>query len=74
MIAEPTERPQLRERLMKPGEVARLFGVEIDTVRDWVAAGHLEAIRTPGGQLRFAPVTVVALFKRCPTTAEAVAS
>jgi excisionase family DNA binding protein len=49
---------------MKPGEVARLFGVEVDTVRDWVAAGYLEPVRTPGGQLRFAPADVVALYNK----------
>lgn len=62
MIAEPTERPQLRERLMKPTEVARLFAVEVTTVIDWVQAGRLSSIRTPGGSYRFRPADVAALL------------
>lgn len=35
------------------GEVARLTGVTVATVRNWERAGKLDAIRTPGGQRRF---------------------
>ena len=39
--------------MLRPGEVARLFGVSAETVGRWVRAGKLRAVRTPGGQLRF---------------------
>ena len=35
------------------GEVARLAGVTIPTVRNWDKAGKLQSFRTPGGQRRF---------------------
>lgn len=35
------------------GEVARLAGVTIPTVRNWDKAGKLRSFRTPGGQRRF---------------------
>ena len=36
--------------LMRVGEAAEALGVGADTVRRWVAAGRLEARRSPGGQ------------------------
>lgn len=32
-------------RFYKTGEIAELLGVNVDTVRDWIAAGKLAAIR-----------------------------
>ncbi|MER7131353.1 helix-turn-helix domain-containing protein [Streptosporangium saharense] len=39
-------------RLMKPEEVATLFGVEANTVVRWARAGRLRSTKTPGGQWR----------------------
>lgn len=36
------------------GETARQLGVSIDTIRRWEADGKLAAVRTLGGQRRFA--------------------
>ena len=44
------------------GEVARLAGVTIPTVRNWEKAGKLVAFRTPGGQRRFRLADVQALI------------
>lgn len=41
------------ERLWKPGEVAKAFGVDTKTVGRWAAAGKLHPISTPGGQRRY---------------------
>ncbi|MEV6865421.1 helix-turn-helix domain-containing protein [Streptosporangium subroseum] len=53
MIADPSDRPALAERLMKPEEVAELVGVKIKTVTDWARAGRIPFTRTPGRQYRF---------------------
>lgn len=41
------------EELLTSAEVATAYRVTTTTVRRWVAAGELEAIRLPGGRLRF---------------------
>ena len=41
------------ERLLTPGQVARMFHVDRQTVTRWAAAGRLGSIRTPGGHHRF---------------------
>lgn len=49
-----TEDTQSTEADLVPiGEVARLFGVTVATVRRWEREGKISAQRTPGGQRRF---------------------
>ena len=43
----------IHDRLLTPGEVARMFRVDPKTVTRWAAAGRLGSIRTPGGHRRF---------------------
>jgi excisionase family DNA binding protein len=42
-----------QDRLLTPGEVARLFRVDPKTVTRWAQAGRISSIRTPGGHRRF---------------------
>ncbi|TQN28521.1 excisionase family DNA binding protein [Haloactinospora alba] len=43
-------------QLLRPGDVAEMFGVTTSTVNTWVHRGHLiPAVVTPGGSRRFAP-------------------
>ena len=44
---------RIPERLLTPGQVARMFDVDRQTVTRWAAAGRLGFIRTPGGHHRF---------------------
>jgi len=40
---------------LKAKQVAKLFGVSVMTISRWVKAGHLKAMRTPGGRYLFDP-------------------
>jgi excisionase family DNA binding protein len=40
------------ERLLSVYEVAELVGAHHATIRRWIEAGRLRAVRLPGGQLR----------------------
>jgi len=51
------------EARMSPGEVARLFGVDLSTVRRWALAGRLSVTRTLGGQRRYYATEVYALLR-----------
>ena len=50
------------ERLLTPGEVAKLFRVDPKTVSRWAAAGKLPSITTPGGHHRFPEAKILALL------------
>jgi excisionase family DNA binding protein len=47
---------------MAIGEVAKLFGVTVKTVRRWDQPGGLQAVRTPGGQRRYRTADVMAFL------------
>ncbi|NDB17865.1 MAG: MerR family DNA-binding transcriptional regulator [Actinobacteria bacterium] len=51
-------------RLLSPGAVAKLFGVDPRTVTRWVDKGMLAAILTPGGHRRYRYLDVMALRDR----------
>lgn len=57
------------EKLLTPGEVAGLFGVDPKTVTRWAKAGRLSAIRTLGGHRRFSAGEVTELLQKGATTA-----
>ncbi len=44
---------RIPERLLTPGQVARMFTVDRQTVTRWATTGRLGSIRTPGGHHRF---------------------
>jgi len=41
--------------------VAEVFGVSVETVRQWAEAGKLQGFRTPGGHWRFRRSEISAL-------------
>lgn len=49
MNATPADH-QPQKRLMKTAEVAKIFDVHPDTVREWARDGRLPSLKTPGGQ------------------------
>lgn len=44
---------QQKQPTWRAADVARYFGVKVNTVYKWVYAGRLPVHRTPGGGLRF---------------------
>lgn len=50
------------DRLLTPGEVARMFRVTPRTVTRWCEQGRLSYVVTPGGHRRFPQSTVIALL------------
>lgn len=41
------------EVMIPIGDVAKILGVTVATVRNWERAGKISSTRTPGGQRRF---------------------
>ena len=60
MTTEPD--PQ-RTDLMRPAEVASLFGVSPKTVTRWAEDGKLPSVRTRGGHRRFDEDEVLRILK-----------
>lgn len=56
--------------LLTTGEVAEALAVDHETVRRWVKAGKLQAIRLPSGVMRFRREDVERIL--APTGPEAV--
>ena len=49
-------------KLLRPGEVAAIFGVNAQTVARWAKEGRLRSLRTPGGHMRLYADDVRALM------------
>jgi excisionase family DNA binding protein len=49
-------------KLLRPGEVAAIFGVNAKTVARWAKEGRLRSLRTPGGHMRLYADDVRALM------------
>jgi excisionase family DNA binding protein len=41
------------DKLLQPGEVARMFGVDPKTLTRWAEAGKIPSVRTLGGHRRY---------------------
>ncbi|MFD0889710.1 BldC family transcriptional regulator [Streptosporangium algeriense] len=57
-----TTGPETTERLLTPGEVARIFGVDPKTVNRWALTGRMPSVRTPSGQRRYRQSDIDALL------------
>lgn len=54
--------PPAQDKLLTPGEVARLFRVDPKTVTRWARTGRIGSIRTPGGHRRYYAAQIRALL------------
>jgi excisionase family DNA binding protein len=57
------ESDRLGEGLLRPSEVAAIFGVRTATVARWARSGALASVSTLGGHRRYRMADVQALFK-----------
>ena len=55
------------ERLLTPGEVARMFRVTPKTVARWANTGKITAVRTLGGHRRYRERDVLTLLAAGPS-------
>lgn len=53
---------EISDPLMTTGDVAEYMRVNRSTVRNWVDAGHIEHIKTPGGHVRIRYSEVVRIM------------
>jgi excisionase family DNA binding protein len=51
-------REDLQEDLLRPREVAAIFGVRTSTLARWARDGRLTPLRTPGGHRRYSRAAV----------------
>jgi molybdopterin-binding protein len=54
--------------LLKPREAATALGVSYPTLKQWILAGTLKTIKTPGGHHRIPQSALAPLMKSKPTT------
>jgi molybdopterin-binding protein len=54
--------------LLKPREAATALGVSYPTLKQWILAGTLKTIKTPGGHHRIPQSALTPLLKSKPTT------
>lgn len=52
------------ERILTPGQAARLFRVETRTVAQWADDGKIDSFRTPGGVRRYYADEIEELLRR----------
>jgi excisionase family DNA binding protein len=57
--------------LLRPREVAELFGVRTTTIARWAREGRLSPVRTPGGHRRYSRAGVRELLERESAPSEA---
>ena len=59
----PHVAPSPEDDLLRPREVAELFGVRTTTIARWARAGILNAVATPGGHRRYRRTEIIATLK-----------
>ena len=53
-----------QDDLLKPREVAEIFGVRTTTIARWAREGRLTPLRTPGGHRRYSRAAIRDLLER----------
>jgi excisionase family DNA binding protein len=66
----PNDYPD-HDQLLRPREVAEIFGVRTTTIARWAREGRLTPFRTPGGHRRYSRDAVVRLLAQDATPDEA---
>ena len=58
----------MSEELLRPRDVAKIFGISVKTLWGWQRKGIIEAVRLPTGKLRYPKSEVERLWKRLKAT------
>ncbi|HET9732740.1 MAG TPA: helix-turn-helix domain-containing protein [Acidimicrobiales bacterium] len=58
LLGDDGDSSALASRLLRTGEVARLFQVSQRTVYEWARRGRIPTVRTPSGQHRYPAAAV----------------
>jgi putative resolvase len=56
------------EELLRPRDVAKIFGISVKTLWRWQRKGIIKAVRLPTGKLRYPKSEVERLWKRLKAT------
>jgi molybdopterin-binding protein len=56
--------------LLKPREAAAALGISYPTIKQWILAGKLKTVKTPGGHHRVPQTALHPMMKSKPTTAQ----
>ena len=55
----------MEDRLLPPREAAKLLGVTVLTLKNWIRDGKLVAVKTPGGHRRYKLSDLNGIMKPC---------
>jgi putative resolvase len=58
----------MSEELLRPRDVARIFGISVKTLWKWQRRGIIKAVRLPTGKLRYPKSEVERLWKQLKAT------
>ena len=64
VVTETLARPHLMKRSLTTSKVARMLGVALQSVSNWIDAGQLRAGRTPGGHRRIEPEDLLGFLRQ----------
>jgi putative resolvase len=58
----------MSEELLRPRDVAKIFGISVKTLWKWQRRGIIKAVRLPTGKLRYPKSEVERLWKQLKAT------
>jgi predicted DNA-binding transcriptional regulator AlpA len=58
----------MSEELLRPRDVAKIFGISVKTLWKWQRKGIIKAVRLPTGKLRYPKSEVERLWKQLKAT------
>jgi putative resolvase len=58
----------MSEELLRPRDVAKIFGISVKTLWKWQKKGIIKAVRLPTGKLRYSRSEVERLWKQLKAT------
>src|SRR5258708_3865955 len=63
----PSSNPSPEDGLLRPREVAEMFGVRPTTIARWAREGFLKSVATPGGHRRYRRAEIITALNSVPS-------